>query len=152
MEPEGPIFNEKQAGAILRRAAELSSASSTGGSSGGTTLADMERIAAEIGIDAAHVRAAAAELTRSPAGNTAGIIDLERVVPGELSDEAWEAVVADLRRTFSNPGTTSQVGLAREWSLKGEMGHLHASLVSRQGHTRIQILENHSSALGLSWV
>jgi hypothetical protein len=74
-------------------------------------------------------------------------VDLERVVAGELTDEVWEDVVAQLRRTFGDPGTVSQVGQAREWVMTGEHRRMHASLVSRGSRTRIQMLWSHAGAL-----
>lgn len=146
MEPEGPIYSEKQAGAILRRAAELSEASAAGESTG-VSLADMERIAGEIGIQPEHVREAASQVDQPEAGPVSGTVDLERVVPGELTDEVWEDVVAQLRRTFGDPGTVSQVGQAREWVMAGDHRRMHASLVSRAGRTRISMLWSHAGAL-----
>jgi hypothetical protein len=82
-EPGGPLYSEKQAGAILRRAVERSAAAGAEGSSG-ISLAEMERIAAEIGIDPQHVRAAAADVSGGSTTGTPGVIDLEQIVPAEL--------------------------------------------------------------------
>lgn len=150
MEPEGRIFSEKEAGAILKRAAELSGAAGPGPC--GASLAEMERIAAEIGISPEHVRTAAAELSEARGSRPGGVVDLERVVRGELSDEAWETIVGELRRTFGDPGTVSQVGSAREWVLRQDGQSVNASVVSRHGRTRIQLLANHTSGVLPAWI
>ncbi|MFN3651056.1 MAG: hypothetical protein ACK47B_15890 [Armatimonadota bacterium] len=150
-ETGGPIYDEKQAGAILKRAVERSAAAGAERSSG-ISLAEMERIAAEIGIDPRHVRAAAAEVAGRSAAGTAGVIDLEQVVPAELTEEAWDSILAELRRLFGDAGTASAVGRAREWDLRQDTINVHASVVSRGGSTRVHLLENHSTALSLAWL
>lgn len=146
-EPVGPRYSEKQAGAILKRAVERSAAAGAEGSSG-ITLAEMERMAAEIGIDPKHVRAAAAEVSGRSATGGPGVIDLEQKVAAELSEEAWDSIVAELRRAFGVAGTVSEVGRAREWDLP----NLHASVVSRKGSTTVHLMNNHSSEISIAYV
>jgi hypothetical protein len=146
-EPGGPLYSEKQAGAILRRAVERSAAAGAEGSSG-ISLAEMERIAAEIGIEPQHVRAAVADVSRRSTTGTPGVIDLEQIVPAELSEEAWDSILAELRRVFGTAGTASAAGRAREWDIP----NVHASLVSRNGTTRVHLMENHSAEVTLAWV
>ena len=150
-EAGGPRYSEKQAAAILRRAVERSAAAGAEGSSG-ISLAEMERIAGEIGIDPQHVRAAAAEVSGSRATATPGVIDLEQVVAVELSEEAWDSILAELRRVFGDAGTTSAVGRAREWDLRQDTTSVHASLISRNGSTKVHLMSNYSSAMGVGWV
>lgn len=150
-EPGGPLYSEKQAGAILRRAVERSAAAGTEGSSG-ISLAEMERIAAELGIDPQHVRAAAADVSGRSTTGTPGVIDLEQIVPAELSEEAWDSILAELRRIFGDAGTTSAVGRARDWDLRQDHTNVHASLVSRNGSTKVHLMENHSTAASIAWV
>jgi hypothetical protein len=143
-EPDGPRYSEKQAGVILRRAVERAAAAGAAGSSG-ISLAEMERIAAELGIDPQHVRSAAAEVSGR---STPGLVDLEQIVPAELSEEAWDLVLLELRRVFGNAGAASAVGRARTWDIP----NVHASLVSRDGSTKVHLMENHSSEISLGWV
>jgi hypothetical protein len=149
-EPGDPLYSEKQVGAILRRAVERSVAAGAEGSSG-ISLAEMERIAAEIGIDPQHVRAAAVDVSGRSTTGTSGVIDLEQIVPAELTEEAWDSILAELRRIFGDAGITSAVGRAREWDLRQETANIHASLVSRNGSTRVHLMENHSTAVSLAW-
>ncbi|MGV3721581.1 MAG: hypothetical protein ACO1SX_11785 [Actinomycetota bacterium] len=143
-ELDGPRYSEKQAGAILRRAVERSAAAGAEGSAG-ISLAEMERIAAELGIDPQHVRSAAAEVSGR---STPGLVDLEEIVPAELSEEAWDLILLELRRVFRAAGAATAIGRAREW----DTPNVHVSLVSRDGGTKVHLMENHSSDLSVGWV
>ncbi len=39
-----------------------------------------------------------------------------RVLPGQVTDAAWERIVSDLRATFKTSGNPSQIGRVREWT------------------------------------
>ena len=41
---------------------------------------------------------------------------MERVVAGEVADEQWEEMVAEIRSTFGLVGASGQVGRSREWT------------------------------------
>src|SRR6266566_2316594 len=66
-DPQGGArrFSEKEVGLILQRAAELQQHDPRGPAEGGLSLADIEQIAAEAGIDPRHVQAAVATLGRA---------------------------------------------------------------------------------------
>jgi len=117
----------------VRRIFELASEEGTppGGSDGsgrslapeGMTLSELQAIGREVGIAegavaraAAHVRA---DIGLVPRTRIAGVpIAVGRTVnlPGRLSEEAWELLVVDLRRTFQAPGHTYSEGSLRQWT------------------------------------
>jgi len=142
--PDGPLYSDKQAETILRRAVERSAAAGAAGSSG-ISLAEMERIATELGIDPQQVRSAAAEVSGR---STPGLVDREQIVPAELSEEAWDLILLELRRVYGTACAASAVGRARQW----DTPNVHASLVSRDGSTNVHLMENHSSEISLGWV
>ncbi|NNF58600.1 MAG: hypothetical protein HKN04_10190 [Rhodothermaceae bacterium] len=125
-------YTEREIKALLERAAHLQASSDEDGGHG-LTLAELEQIAAESGIDPKFLRVAAreAETGLSPhdvAGQTSTHVFVERTVPGTLSDTEWESVVLRLRKQFSSdlsgsfgqgpqfgPGVTEELGTMREW-------------------------------------
>ena len=62
-------YSEKEAGTILRKAAEMQRAEPTATDPSGFSLAELEEVAREAGIDPAVVRSAAAELDVPAAEN-----------------------------------------------------------------------------------
>ena len=134
-------YGEHEIKALLERAAQLQAM--VGGdptSDTGLTLAELEDIAAEAGIDPAFLRAAAREAETGPAprtvaGQTKTHVFVERTVPGSLSDTEWEAAVLRLRQQFSSdlvtafgggpqygPGIAEALGTTREWRHTTSLG------------------------------
>src|SRR5688572_18658164 len=93
-------------------------------SSSGFTLAELEQIGAEAGLDPADIAEAARALdarasvsvtTRRMAGLPIGVsraVDL----PSAFGDSDWNRLVADLRETFDARGRIRVDGAFREWS------------------------------------
>jgi hypothetical protein len=95
----------------------------------GLTLAELQEIGREAGLDAGEVaRAAAALETRAltaPARTSLGMpIEVVRVVPLPRAprDAEWEQLVGELRATFGARGRVASQGGLREWA----NGNLHA--------------------------
>ena len=116
----GRRFDDEEVSLILRRAAELQEAQ-PGAESSGMTLADLEEVAREAGLDPSLVRRAAAEVgdaggAGSPAAPLTGgsrflgaptVLRAERIVDGELPVAEFEALLDEIRREI-------QVHLARK--------------------------------------
>jgi len=114
-------FTEAEAQHVFARAAELQRASP--GTEAGLTLGDLEEAARAAGLDPALVATAAAELDALPTRRTMVGAPVEvtrsRHIAGDVTDEAWGAIVAELRRTFRVPGVVGGYGRTREWSNVG---------------------------------
>lgn len=152
-------YHEHEIAALLERASERQALAARRTQRPGLTLAELEQIAAEAGIDPAHLHAAAAELddpgrplVGRRSGTTATHIYTERWVPGELTSEAWEDVVAELRHRFDSAlvgslgmgdyglSTTEQVGRTVEWKHTSLSGIETRVLVQpREGQLRIRL-------------
>jgi hypothetical protein len=155
-------IDEKQIGAILRRAVELQQADSEAPAAlsprAGITLDELERIAAEVGIDPRHVRAAAGELESGQSeegpvrvfGGPKGV-ERERVVEGVVSDAAWEAMVAEVRRTFGHPGEPGRLGRSYEWTWKHDTGSVQVVASPAGEQTRLQVATRFPDAVWLAW-
>lgn len=127
-------FNDEETAFILERAAQAESESGEAGTSltdarhaaptGGMTIAQLQEIAAEVGLSSHAVAAAARAVERGDlvptrqmtyAGLPIGVtrtIQLER----NVTDSEWERLVVALRETFQARGRTGQEGTLRHWS------------------------------------
>lgn len=150
-------YSDEEVATILERAL----ASSSGGThlparreTDGITLAQLESVAAEAGIDALRVREAALTL-----GDESGEEDgsalfgppashvFDRVVEGEVPPGRMSDVVAAIRRLTKGTGTVTEVGDWLEWT-SGEDRSLHVTVKPEGGRTRLQVVA--SSALLLA--
>jgi hypothetical protein len=131
-------FTPEEVQALIRRAAELQAAEARG-EGPGLSLDELEAVARDSGLDPRHVRAAATELRTAPKARPAEAstthVHAERIVPGALTDDAIEAVVADLRHRFDSDmgmqmygsshygkGRVERVGRSVEWAHTSMMG------------------------------
>ena len=116
-------FNEAEVAAILEKAAEAQHTGARQLPSGeGMTLAELQAIGSEVGIDPQLVARAAYALDkggRSTSRRFLGLpigvgrtVDLGR----KLSDDEWERLVVDLRETFDARGNIRQEGSFRQWT------------------------------------
>src|SRR5688572_6152437 len=97
----------------------------------GLTLAELQHIAGEVGLEPEAVAHAAARLdrpavtSRQPAVVTRRHfllpIEIGRTVqlPHRLTDDEWAQLVADLRTTFDARGRTHETDTVRQWSGAG---------------------------------
>ena len=126
-------YDEDETRRIFDEASQVrsltSGASAAGGGGGGEgfTLAELQDIAAEAGLDPARVAEAARALDAPAAGSAvpavtrrvAGLpMGVARTVqlPAGFDDDAWNRLVVDLRETFDARGTLRTQGDFREWS------------------------------------
>lgn len=117
----------------------------------GLTLADLEEIAAEAGINPAMLRQAANELhVLKPAtlgSRLAGApvaIEIERIVEGEMPVERLEELIPTMQSATAGQGTASAVGRTLTWSSRTESNtSAQQILVSvRDGKTLIRLQES----------
>ena len=112
------IYSEAEVQALLRQAAERQKRLGPADVAHGLTLSGVEAIAAEAGLDPAHVRAAARSGPAEPSATLLGsprAVRRSRYIDRPLTDEARIGIVGDLRRTCENDGTATQLGAVREW-------------------------------------
>jgi hypothetical protein len=142
-------YNDKEVGQILAKAAALQSGSSEISTPEGVTLAELQRVADELGIDPKMIDRAATELdtlrqiTASTQSNT---VLLEQTVTGELSEETWEDLVTKLRAFAGSAGKTETTPRKREWIGGGETQSLVFTVTTRQGQTHLKLMGDNSGA------
>jgi len=121
-------YNDDEIREIIRLASEVDAASGGGavgaGDAQGMTLAQIQAIGAEVGLDPTLVARAAAEVgVASGQGDsgqrTLGVpTSVGHVVelPARLTDGEWDALVVRLRETFRARGKVIQDGGLRGWA------------------------------------
>ena len=146
-------FNEAEVAAILEKAAEAQHTGARQLPSGeGMTLAELQAIGSEVGIDSRLVARAANALdrvgrltSRRFLGLPIGVgrtIDLDR----KLSDDEWERLVVDLRETFDARGTIRREGSFRQWT----NGNLQALVEPTPTGHRVRLRTFKGDAVG--WI
>ena len=148
-------YSDTELSRLLKVAAELQQSDEAGRSvareGGGMTLATLQEVAAEAGIEPRYVQLAAARidspeptgLERSLAG-TPLLVRAERIIPGELREEDYEQIVAEIEMATDVPGNASMVGHTLTWKSEAsdrELRPLRITVASRDGETRIKAEE-----------
>jgi len=128
-------FDDQEIAAIFEQAAEAQETAQAGLSRGeGLTLEELQQIGTEAGNSPEFIARAATSIlhpgSTSPTATPSGFLEFPFTVehtvdlPGPLSDEDWELLVADLRETFRASGEVSRDGSLRQW----RNGNLHAHI------------------------
>ncbi len=152
------LFSEKQISTILRRATEMQEASKTTDPTG-LTFEELQQIAVEAGIDAKYIAAAITEQEQQGDVDeqfywlgAPTSIERVRVVAGEVSDEQWEEMVAEIRSTFGLVGASGQVGRSREWTHDSKEQQAQVTVTSREGQTKIRLFARYSQLAALAFI
>ena len=148
-------YSDREVRRLLKYAAERQQSDEAGGSGGreggGMTLAALQEVAAEAGIEPRYVQLAAARIDspeptvpEHPLAGTALLILAERIVPGELQEEDYEQIVAEIQMATELAGDTTMIGRTLRWrSVPSEhqLRSLQVTVASRNSETRIQAEE-----------
>ncbi|MDH3206003.1 MAG: hypothetical protein OEO79_05290 [Gemmatimonadota bacterium] len=118
----------------------------------GLTLAELQDVGREVGLEPARIAEAAAALERRPAvlpqkrllGQP---ISVGRVVelPRAPTDHEWDLLVAELRATFGAKGKVTSSGGLREWS----NSNLHAYIEPTETGYRLRLGTTKGTAIAL---
>lgn len=158
-EPAPRRYSENEVGLILRRATEMQRAEPAAADPAGLTLAELEEIAAEAGIDLGMLRWAASELdVQRPAtlgSRLAGApttVAIERVIEGEMPVERLEELVPTIVAATPGRGTASAVGRSLTWSSQegSNLTEQQVLVSSRNGQTLIRVEQSYSG-LAAGW-
>ncbi|MEN8145392.1 MAG: hypothetical protein ABFS14_10630 [Gemmatimonadota bacterium] len=150
-------YTDKEIGLILRRASSLQRAEPSGPDPSGFTLAELEDVALEAGIDTRLLRQAAAELDAGETGTLgqrlAGgptTIRFERTVAGEIPKEKLGDLIAIIERATDGHGQASAVGHTLSWASTnpGATTSQQVLVSSKDGETVISIEEQLGNLAG----
>lgn len=154
---------------LLERATEYQLAQPASSEVAGLTLAELEAVAREAGIDVEALRRAATELettggagpgdavVRAGGGDRAAALAgaplsvvLERTLPVEVSREVLEALVPVVQAAAEAPGSPTVGGHTLTWRARhpSNLRELHVVVASLGGATRIRIEERYGALAG----
>jgi hypothetical protein len=146
------VYDEREIGRILKRATELQHAEPSAPSASGVTLTELEEIAAEAGIDPTYLRRAALDIDsgatdRSFWATVVGediLLNRAVTLPGELSDDGFERIVATIQTQTRLHGQPSLLGRTLTWGAEtaNKSRTLQIVVTSRDGRTDIRLEEN----------
>lgn len=149
------IYNEEEIGALLKRAAQIQH-EQPGDEVAGLNRAELERLAAEVGIDQNALAQALHELRDGQVGKEAEGVHFwggprrqtyTRTLDVPLNDDTWQQIVVQLREHYGDVGTVAELGRSREWHFKkGTQVDVTATEVN--GRTRLTITQLNDDALG----
>lgn len=156
-------FSDEEVRQLLKRAAELESQTSNlPAPRDGPTLAELEAIAAEAGINPAALRDAARELDTGPASTPerSGLapallgapasLELEGVVSGALREGVLEDLIPFLQRASDSVGQPSLLGRTLTWQSTNPQSarQLLVTVTAGRENTRIFIEERYGNLAG----
>jgi hypothetical protein len=138
------LYSEKEIGAILKRAAELSM-SEAGSNAGGLSLEELQQIGREAGIDPDLILKAASELQNYAPPRERNVIGgpiryaNDFVLEGEIDGATWEEMIAAIRNSFKDPGVVSTRENVFEWTSQGETEKAQVTALISSGRTKISL-------------
>lgn len=135
----------------MRKAAERQARGPVSSSGEGVSEGELKSAAKELGIEPAAIEAALREFDEVPMRERPHFFggpyhrEAEVVFDGVLTEERWEEVLLDIRKTFGEKGTTEQRGTTYEWSGTGA-GTDFNTVTLRQtgGSIRMKVTSNFS--------
>ncbi|MFV8752925.1 hypothetical protein ACNOYE_20460 [Nannocystaceae bacterium ST9] len=155
----GARYDEDQVASILRRAAELQVRSGAGDPRS-MSLAEVESIGREAGIDAALVRQAARELARpgpppqriNPLLGAPASLHFEATLAGELPEHGFELLAHEIQTALGEPGIASKVGRSLTWQSTPNPGgggrRIMITVTAMHGSTRLVADEKLGNLIG----
>jgi hypothetical protein len=156
-------YREDDAKRIIGRAAELQADREV--EEGALSVGGVERVAAEVGIPPAEVRAAAGELQSATpragvpqrsnwswlSGGTTKLI-YDRVISGEVRESEFPYLVEEIRLNLGTVGLVGTLGRSMTWSTsppgQGTGRNVQITVSARNGETRLHVEEHLANVAG----
>lgn len=138
------LYNEKEIGTILKRAAELS-LDESGPNAAGLSIEELQQVGAEAGLDPDLILRAAAEIQQGGAKRKRNLLvgptnySNDFVLEGEVDADTWEEMLAAIRSTFKDPGIVSTREKVFEWTSQSETEKAQVTALNAGGKTRITL-------------
>ena len=152
------LYTEKEISEILKRAGKVQAAQSEKVTMG-LSLEEIQHIAEEVGLEPDIVASVANEIDIEPEQEEEGFIsslliptkiDIEQIIPGELSEEEWPEIVSMIERKVGKSGASSQIGRMMEWKSDGNHSIHKFSMIPGDNQTKV-IYQSTFTNLVLSW-
>ena len=149
--PDERRYNEREVAEIVRLATEGKAVPANDG----MTLAEIQAVVAELGLDATSVQVAANKVAAGlPEVHESGPnFEFLRTYDGEVDDANWEEIVLLMRRKSGTNGEVTVRGTTREWSSSiADLGTFHLTATVKDGRTRVRLARDISGGLVLMWI
>ncbi len=152
-------FSEEEVQQVLRRAAELQRRDSRVPTDvRALSLAELEQIAVDSGIDVQQIHRAILEL-EGPRLRSGSVllgapaqVQIERVVNRESPSGAFEMLVSELNRALGTAGQVSTIGGTLTWSAPNtRSGPVDVTISRTEGGTRIALNASFGGLLGATF-
>jgi len=152
---EDKRFTRGEVELIVRRAAELQERTpSAERLPEGSSLAEIQALAAQLGIDPAGVKTAALELYRPQRAGLGALIwgspmrlKLSRVVPRAIAKESFEALMLAIQSEMDDAGNVALVGNTLTWSSTGQRPVRKSITISSSAERTTMTMEIHGRQL-----
>ncbi len=145
-------YSDRELALILKLAADLEGEADAGS---GHTLAEIQSIAAEAGIDPDLVVRAAAALASAKSPGTSALLGapttyrFQRHVEGELPASELGEIVRAIRRMTGEEGEVTQVLDSLEWRHERFEGAVtHIAISRHRGRTLIEVTRRYANNVG----
>ncbi|MCG8467049.1 MAG: hypothetical protein MJB57_02435 [Gemmatimonadetes bacterium] len=148
--PDRQRYGDRDIARILKRASELQRAEPTRPDPSGLTLAELEEVAVEAGIERHNLRRAVSELDARGGSATANRwfgaptkFRLERVLSGELTSADFGRIASILQSATDKGGQATHIGHTLTWTsvLGNSSRTLRGLIESDRGETRVRFEE-----------
>jgi hypothetical protein len=143
MPSEKRVFSEQEVSAVVRRAVELQENAGQESYTPGVTPEELERIAAELGIEPRFLQQAIfeANTTESKKGPLNLTEEFERVVDTELSSDDFDVLLKYLR-PIGHRHPITQIGRTLTGSAWTGCSMANVEVSSKGGRTRVKVKSN----------
>ena len=142
------LYNRKEVGEILKKAADNSSTDDSDSSSG-LSIDELQRIASETGIDPEQIVRAAAEIDVEVGEHEPTFLggpfsfSSQVLADGEITHSQWEEMLIFIREFFQSKGEVSTRGSVFEWSSPwGTSNSAQVTARKDDGETKISVSWN----------
>jgi len=146
-------YDEKEVARIIQRAAEIQAGTLPSGETG-TSLAEIQRIAAEIGIDPAAIETAARQTAVSGTGPLDDKPDRsqwDETVFGEMDEDKWDECVALFRKLSGQAGESTVSPGRYEWTGNDDAWGMTVTATVRSGKTRVRLFGRTDTGTAIIW-
>lgn len=142
--PDRRVFSEQEVTEIITRATEISAAGKESAYIPGVTIEELERIAKEVGVDAAALMQAIEEQKepRKQKSRTGFFEEFIRVVDGELSPDDFDLAIEGVSMMNGKSSGTSQIGRTLHATAWTGVSQAFVDVQSRGGRTKIKVKSN----------
>lgn len=138
------LYNEKEIGAILKRAAELSQDES-GPNAAGLSIEELQQVGSEAGLNPDMILRAAAEMQQTGPERRKNFFggplsySNDFVLDGEIDAATWEEMISSIRGSFKDPGQVSTRENVYEWTSQSETEKAQVTALVMDGKTKFTV-------------